>query len=75
MDVVQAEHRLVRLRLLGWTLIGLSQAAALANVALRYATPGLDMLGRAVGIAGLVIVAWGFESFVELHHRALREHR
>jgi|GEM_PF-5078004 len=73
-SVIRAEHRLVRLRLLGWTLMGLSQLAALVNVGLRYATPALDVAGRAVALVGLVIVAWGFERFVELHHRALRSH-
>lgn len=75
-SMIRAEHRLVRFRLVGWLLIALSQLGALANVAWRYATPALDMLGRALGIVGVAIVAFGFERFVELHHaHPLRDRR
>ena len=64
------EHRWVRLRLLGWALIGAWQVVGLASEML-----GVDLMSRPVriagdllGLVGLVLVALGFERVVEAGH-------
>jgi hypothetical protein len=71
------DHLWVRVRLLGWSLIGLWQAAGL----LALFVP-LDLDGRPVriaaaacGLLGTVLVAAGFERIVAEGHRRLGEGR
>lgn len=58
--LLRADHRLIGFRLVGWLLIALGQASWFV---------GWDTAGHVVGIVGVVIVAVGFERFVETHHR------
>lgn len=71
------EHRWVRLRLLGWGLIGAWQVAGLVGefVDLHLMSRGVRIAGDVLGLAGLVLVAVGFERVVaESHRRAGEAH-
>jgi len=65
------EHRWVRVRLAGWILLGLWQAASLVNefAPLMLNTRAARVLMDVSGLAGLVLVAWGFERIVAESHR------
>lgn len=66
----QLEHRYVDIRLLGWTLIGLWQVLSLASefVPLDLESRAMRITGKAMGLMGLVLVAWGFERLFALKH-------
>ena len=71
------DHRWVRLRLLGWILIGLWQVALLAGefVDLGLMTRTARIVGGILGLVGLILVAVGFERIVgEAHRRAGEDH-
>lgn len=71
------DHRWLRLRMLGWTLIGLWQALVLASefVNLGLMSRQARILGDVLGLAGTVLVALGFERIVgEAHRRAGEQH-
>lgn len=69
------DHAWVRLRLLGWLMMGLWQAADLVAdvVPVMLGSRPLMVARDATGLVGLVLVAWGFERIVAEGHRRLGE--
>jgi hypothetical protein len=65
------DHRWVRLRLLGWIMIGLWQTLELLAefVPLMLETPTVRIARNVTGLIGLILVAWGFERIVAEAHR------
>lgn len=69
-EVDRWEHRYVNVRLLGWALIGLWQVLSLASefVPLDLESRAMRITGKALGLGGLLLVAWGFERLFALKH-------
>jgi hypothetical protein len=73
-QIERREHRLVNLRLLGWTLIGAWQLLSLASefVSIDLNSDAMRITGKVLGLVGLMMVAIGFERLFALKHPGRR---
>jgi hypothetical protein len=74
-ESLRREHRLLRVRLAGWILIGSWQALMLlAEFApIDLMSRGARVAGLAIGLVGTMMIAWGYARLMRLSHERLGE--
>lgn len=76
-ELLVRSHRLIRMRLVGWILIGAWQVLSLVSEFVPLAdleSKPWRVAGKVLGLLGLIIVAYGFERFAEVSHRISHLH-
>lgn len=76
-QLIRRAHLLIRLRLLGWILIGTWQLLSLISEFVPLVdveSKPIRVAGKVSGLLGLIIIAYGFEQFAEVSHRIAQLH-